>query len=168
MRARGTSVQGLLVHYGSTLKHKGWVALYIARFLWRGHARRREKIVLAWRAVIHDWSKFRADEARGFAQVTPKLKKQEYGSEGYKKALLMDCIQLHYERNRHHPEFHPLGYQDMTRVDRIEMVADWSAAVRRNLNGDLMSSIERNQNRFGYRDAQARELRNIATIMGSL
>lgn len=161
-------MRALLVHYGSTLKHKGWVALYIARFVWRGHASRREKIVLVWRAVIHDLSKFRSDEAHGFAQVTPRLKKQEYGSESYKRALLKECIQLHYTRNRHHPEFHPLGYQDMSRVDRIEMVADWSAAVRRNLNGDLMSSIERNQRRFGYGDAQAREIRNVATIMGSL
>lgn len=38
----------------------------------------------------------------------------------------------------------------MTLVDLIEMISDWKAASLRHADGDIMKSIEINQDRFGY------------------
>lgn len=61
---------------------------------------------LQMRAVLHDESKFSADEFDSFAQETPNLRAMTYGSDEYKAALgrIQPAIQQHYSRNRHHPE----------------------------------------------------------------
>ena len=40
----------------------------------------------------------------------------------------------------------------MNLVDLIEMLCDWKAATMRHNDGDIMKSIEINQERFGYGD----------------
>lgn len=102
------------------------------------------------RAAIHDQSKLEEPELSGFASVTERLSKLEYGSKEYSDNLaeLKPTLDHHYSRNRHHPQHWPNGISDMTLVDLIELFADWAAGVKRNLNGNLRESIEINASRF--------------------
>lgn len=107
----------------------------------------------------HDQSKLESPEVEAFDVITEKLRGLTYGSEEYKAALRSQkpAIDHHYSVNRHHPEFFPNGYKDMTLVDLIEMLCDWKAATLRHGDGDIMKSIVINQERWGYSD----ELRGI-------
>jgi hypothetical protein len=109
---------------------------------------------LFWRALKHDLSKYRWSEASYFAKTIFALKHSTYGSEEYKEMLasIQPAIKVHYKRNRHHPEYHENGVNDMTKLDKLEMLADWKAATMRHKNGDIYKSIEINQSRFGYDD----------------
>ena len=103
------------------------------------------------RAVVHDLSKLKDDEFAGFSRINAAARVHKFGSPEY--AAGMDAergtIDLHFSRNRHHPERPKLmgeaaerdrGLPDdftywtahaaaaMTFLDVIEMVCDWWAA----------------------------------------
>ena len=40
----------------------------------------------------------------------------------------------------------------MNLLSIIELLADWSASTKRGKGGDIMKSINKNQERFGYSD----------------
>lgn len=170
---------GYLWHYGSTTLHKFWVAWNLTRWILSDYLRALEQddfpplalwLDLAKRGLIHDLSKYRRDEAEGFARTIDRLKKTKYGTEAYKALLreIKPSIERHYRRNRHHPEWHEDGYEGMNLADRIEMVADWGAAVRRQAGGDLERSIVQNAERFGYDESETVALRSTARRMGLL
>lgn len=124
-----------------TLHHKNQVQRFIHIFV-------KE---LLDRADIHDESKLHTPEVELFAEWTPKLEKSTYGSpeyESFRKAL-GPALAHHYAKNRHHPEHHKNGLNDMTLVDLVEMFCDWKAATMRHNDGNLRKSIEHNGNRFG-------------------
>ena len=106
------------------------------------------------RATLHDKSKFEEFEAPIFEEFTPQLKGTTYGSDAYQDLLakIKPALDHHYAHNRHHPEFHKNGIQDMTLIDLIEVMADWKSASERHADGDAYKSIEINQKRFGYSD----------------
>jgi hypothetical protein len=106
------------------------------------------------RGHYHDQSKLQSPEKEIFDEYTPKLAGTTYGSEEYKTYLeeMKVALSHHYSKNRHHPEYHPNGIHDMNLVDLIEMLCDWKAATMRHNDGDIMKSIEINQERFGYGD----------------
>ena len=106
------------------------------------------------RGEYHDQSKLQSPEKEIFDEYTPKLAETTYGSEEYKTRLeeMKVALKHHYSKNRHHPEYHPNGIHDMNLVDLIEMLCDWKAATMRHNDGDIMKSIELNQERFGYDD----------------
>ena len=60
------------------------------------------------------------------------------------------ALEHHYANYRHHPEHFEKGINDMTLIDIVEMLCDWQAASARQLNGNLLKSIEVNAERFGY------------------
>lgn len=157
---------GLVLHWGATVKHKAWVALYLMRWC----RRNGEWLEFTRRAVVHDLSKFRWDESEGFAQTIFDLKHAEYGTPEYRALLerIYPSIQQHYARNRHHPEYWIGGFADMSAHDRVEMVADWCAAVRRGRNGDVAKSIRANAERFGYGEVERCVLTFVAQEMGAL
>lgn len=111
------------------------------------------------RADAHDRSKLAEPELSIFNEFTPKLRDSTYGSEEYKGFLasMGEGLRHHYEHNSHHPEHYEDGIQAMSLLDLIEMVCDWKAATERHADGDLLRSIEQNQERFGYSD----ELKSI-------
>jgi hypothetical protein len=167
---------GYLWHFGSTTLHKFWVAFHLMRWVFSDYLRALEHDdippLLLWlelvkRALLHDLSKYRRDEAQGFARTIHRLGSTPYGTDAYKELLreIKPSIQRHYSRNRHHPEWHADGYEGMSRIDRIEMVADWGAAVRRHKDGDLERSITTNAERFGYGDNETIFLRSTARRM---
>lgn len=83
------------------------------------------------RAVDHDHSKLLEPEKSAFDKATPRLRSAPYGTPEYQDALteLGPALQHHYSVNRHHPEHHQAGVNDMTLIDLTEMVCDWVAAA---------------------------------------
>ena len=111
------------------------------------------------RAEKHDDTKMESDEVEYFDEYTPKLKGCTYGSPEYLEFLehLKPALDHHYSRYRHHPEHFPNGIKGMDLVDLIEMICDWKASSLRMQNGNILLSIDKNQDRFGY----GKELHNI-------
>jgi len=105
------------------------------------------------RQALHDASKLVSPEAEIFAKYTERLSNMVYASDEYKQCLAEMNLHLnHYETNPHHPEHYKDGIKGMSLVDIIEMLCDWTAATKRYKNGDILKSIEINQERFGYTD----------------
>lgn len=177
-------IWGYVRTQASTTLHKFWVARNICVWILSDMRRHVDPdapfitllqpinlwLALLWRALIHDLSKYRWDEAKAFAETIDQLRTTTYGTPDYEelKAQIKPTIELHYSRNRHHPEFHPGGFAEMTRVDKIEMVADWGAAVRRHADGDLDRSLTTNAGRFCYGVSDEAFLRSTAKRMGLL
>jgi len=107
------------------------------------------------RTYAHDESKLESPEIEIFAKYGPKLKDTEYGSDEYKQFLaeMKPALEHHYANNRHHPEHHEAGINDMTLIDIIEMFADWIAATKRMKDwGNFYKSLAVNKTRFGMSD----------------
>ena len=68
----------------------------------------------------------------------------------------------HYANNRHHPEHHKNGVDDMTLIDVLEMLIDWKAASERHNDGNILKSIEKNADRFGLSPQLVKILENTA------
>jgi hypothetical protein len=106
------------------------------------------------RSISHDSSKFSESEWPTFLKHTKTLSGLTYGSDEYKAALdeMRPALENHYKRNSHHPEYYPNGIQGMSLLGLLEMLCDWMAATMRHKDGDIIKSIEINQERFGYSD----------------
>lgn len=173
--------RGWFKHIVGTTTHKFWVARNLAAWVWCDY---KDCLVdplcefppvnlyaaLAKRAIVHDLSKYSWTEAEGFARTSDRLRSTTYGTPEYAAMLrqIKPSIAHHYTRNSHHPEHHPEGICGMGKADRIEMVADWGAAVRRHADGDLDVSIKKNATRFDYGAGTELELRRFAVQMGLL
>ena len=119
------------------------------------------------RGINHDSSKLSEEEKPYFDIYTPKLKDCTFGSDEYKNYLkeLDVALRHHYRHNSHHPEFHRNGIKDMSLVDIVEMLCDWKSATLRHDNGDLIRSIEINQDRFKYSNELKQIMLNEAKSM---
>lgn len=156
-------ILGYIFHYLATTKHKCWVMIYTLKYCWNCEFNWQ----LIKRGWLHDLSKYSFAESQGFAKVIFKLKKLTYGSVEYKKCLdvINPSVQHHYKTNRHHPEYHKNSFSDMSELDKIEMVIDWVAAVRRHKDGSIFQSIEINQKRFGYSEKEKTKFEIIAMLI---
>ena len=117
---------------------------------------------LLLRQEQHDQSKLESPEVDAYDAITHQLRGLTYGSDAYRAVLRSQqpAIQHHYQHNRHHPEYHPHGYRDMTLIDLLETICDWKAASLRHTDGDIYTSLEINQQRFGYSYELAGILKN--------
>lgn len=122
---------------------------------------------LAERANVHDNSKLEEPEKSAFDIATPKLAGLTFGSDEYKQALadLGPALGHHYASNSHHPQYYRDGVNDMNLFDIIEMLMDWKAASERHDNGDIVSSVEINVERFNIEPQLADVLRNTVHFM---
>lgn len=106
------------------------------------------------RLVNHDHSKLEPPEDEIFEKHTEELLGLTYGSPEYFR--MWDKMKLafdhHYQNNRHHPEHHKNGISDMTLIDLLEMICDWKAASLRHADGNILKSININQQRFSFSD----------------
>ena len=120
------------------------------------------------RATNHDSSKFESPEREIFAENADKLSQTQYGSAEYQNLLatVKPAIEHHYANNRHHPEFHKNGIEDMTLVDLVELLADWTAATKRMKNGNIRKSIEKNSERFNISPQLRKILENTVKEEG--
>lgn len=85
---------------------------------------------LNYRARIHDASKFESEERDPYIWLTEFHRCQREGRKfSYPKGMkerVSRAVYRHTTTNRHHPEFHA-DPNDMTDVDLVEMVCDWTA-----------------------------------------
>ena len=125
--------------YWHSLRHKCWVGWFLTKFA----------IVFMWRAIVHDLSKYKKDERSGFISTAITLKNCEYGSEEYLASIktIQPCIQLHFKRNSHHPEYYG-DYTGMDLYDLVEMYCDWHGASKRTKNGNMKQSIDISTKKF--------------------
>lgn len=119
-------------------------------------------------ALNHDQSKLKSPEVELFAEWTPKLAESTYGSPEYEefRKNLGPALEHHYAKNRHHPEFHKNGINDMNLIDIVEMFCDWKAATMRHNNGNLRKSIEHNANRFNICPQLVKIFENTVDLIG--
>lgn len=122
---------------------------------------------LTTRGVNHDATKLESPEVEIFAEHTDCLKDLEYNSDEYKQhlAAMKPALDHHYATYRHHPEHFQNGVNDMNLIDLVEMLADWKAASERQLNGNLLTSIEQNATRFKMSDQLKQILINTAKTL---
>ena len=127
----------------------------------------RAMLALEDRALDHDMSKLKEPELDIFAEYGPKLEDTTYGSDEYKEFLkdMKPALDHHYKNNRHHPEFHENGIDDMNLIDIIEMLADWIASGKRHKDGDPMKSIEINKDRFKISPQLVSILKNTVKLL---
>jgi hypothetical protein len=120
------------------------------------------------RAYQHDASKLEEPEKSAFDRETPLLRDLTYGSDEYKAALkrLGVALEHHYAENSHHPEHYSNGIRGMSLLDVVEMLVDWKAATERHADGDITSSIDKNQKRFEYSDDLKAIFHNTIKEMG--
>ncbi len=116
------------------------------------------------RAVHHDSSKWSVAEYPYFEEATPRLADLVYGSEEYRQQMIAikPAIKHHQATNSHHPEHYPNGISDMDLLDLVEMLCDWKAAGERQVDGDILRSLEINKERFGIDDQLYNVLRTTA------
>ena len=114
------------------------------------------------RMLSHDRTKLESPEVQYFREYTPKLKNTTFGSPEYNQFLsqMKPALDHHYANNRHHPEFYKNGINDMTLIDLIEMLCDWYASSKRQYNGNIRLSIEKNRERFNISDQLIRIFEN--------
>lgn len=126
-------------------------------------------VELLKRGEQHDQSKLGDVEAPVFAVYTDRLKGMTYGSEEYNrcKAEMKAALDHHYAKNRHHPEHHKNGINDMTLIDVVEMFCDWFASSQRHTYGNILKSIELNKQRFEMNEQLSTILENTADLFDS-
>ena len=136
------TLKNYLVHYAQVCDHKILILLSISRFSLR----------LMVRALFHDLSKFKTDEASGFSKSSRKYRKVPYAGSSYKDSLsrVGGSLLLHYLRSPHHPQHYPKGLKGMSLLDLVEMFYDWDASCKTQSEGSLSESIQKNKDRFGY------------------
>jgi hypothetical protein len=122
---------------------------------------------LVKRGKLHDKSKLESPEVEIFCEYTPKLANSTYGSDEYKGFLkeMQVALSHHYRMNKHHPEHFKNGIQGMNLIDIMELLADWKSATLRHNDGDLIRSINYNQDRFGYDNDLKQVLLNTAELL---
>jgi len=120
------------------------------------------------RAIVHDQSKLCAPEKEVFDVVTPRLKALTYGSDEYKASLadMGEALKHHYEVNDHHPEHTEDGILGMDLIQIVEMFCDWCAATQRHADGDILKSIDVNEERFKTGPVLASIFRNTTLRYG--
>lgn len=124
------SIKDLQSHIHDTFKHKHLVlecAEYMAGKLFESDDEEDHitAILLIQRAASHDNSKLGVEEAYYFCEII-----DDKSCLGNCKATMTNfkkqCIQTHWNNNRHHPEYYD-NSKNMTKDDCLEMVCDWAA-----------------------------------------
>ena len=114
------------------------------------------------RSTEHDASKLQSPEREVFGKYYSELIETEYGTKEYEALLakVQPAIDHHYTHNRHHPQFHKNGVDDMDLVDVLEMLIDWIASSNRTKNGNIRKSLEINKQRYKISDQLTTILEN--------
>ena len=119
------------------------------------------------RIVVHDNSKImNNDEFKALTSIINE--KSSLGNANIQLSeRKQEVIKLHWKNNPHHPEYYD-KYEDMSKIDRMEMVCDWMARSLQYKN-DLIDFVKIRQNqRFHFPDSMYDELLNYCEILVSL
>ena len=113
------------------------------------------------RAITHDNSKYSESELDGHISQTDEMRGIKYGTDAYyaiKKKYESLSVE-HFANNRHHPEHHPNGIDDMTLVDVIEMLCDWLTGSE-DTGTPVERSLEINEERYRISPQLMKVLKN--------
>ena len=155
--------------YQDTFIHKRYVVQVCEKFAkyLEEHGQHDDAKALRWRAIHHDNSKIlNKEEFRALTSII-----NDKASLGDAKSTLSVfkkvSIELHWKNNSHHPE-HFASYEEMSRIDRMEMACDWMARSAQYKN-DLLSYVEtRQQERFHFPESMYKEIFHYCEILVSL
>lgn len=125
-------------------------------------------VELLERGKKHDQSKLASPEVELFTEYTEKLADSTFGSQEYEdlKTAIAPALEHHYANNRHHPEHHKHGVNDMNLIDLVEMLCDWKAASTRHNDGNIRKSIEINGTRFQMSPQLIQIFENSVDLVG--
>lgn len=139
------------------LNHQGQVRARL-----RALARELEK-----RADLHDLSKWKSDEFPGFVEINRIAREYPFGSPEYKASMTGNkTTELHFSRNRHHPEYHANGIADMNFIDFVEMICDWLGATATYGTGTFEDALQKQIERFNLQPDELYLIRLIARWFG--
>ena len=95
------------------------------------------------RSIDHDNSKLTPEELDGYVKNGAILDNAVIGTQEYNDTLelMKKYNNIHYNRNRHHPEHFSNGIDDMNLIDIIEMFSDW-CSVSDIKNTDVLEVME--------------------------
>ena len=120
---------------------------------------------LVTRALTHDASKFTTQELRDNLVTLPDKWELQTKGHGYHspeqeqhRARFAAEIARHRKANRHHPEYHVNGVNDMDLIDLIEMLCDWYVSA-----SDIDQSIRENSQDYEIPPHISRILENTAS-----
>lgn len=136
------------------ISHKESVAVSMAKF----------SAELAYRAAIHDISKFSKEEFEPYAKCVDDFNKYEFGSPEEKqlREKLLPGALCHHRKNRHHPEHHMNGINDMNLIDLIEMMCDWKSAAERVPGDSLRKGLKILKERYEISPQLLKVIENTA------
>lgn len=122
------------------------------------------------RAEAHDRSKLLPEEFDGFVKTWARFQKADYGSPEYEECskVIQPSIDHHYAYNRHHVAYHKNGFEDMTLLDILEMLADWRSAANRNQNLTFEDSLPIAFKRYKIPKNMQRHILNTLRELGWL
>jgi hypothetical protein len=100
------------------------------------------------RAELHDLSVLELDEFEGRVQIQNIARTHKYDSPEYRQSLKETSLNLHYERNDHHPEHYSNGVDEMGFTSFVEMVLDWLGASRTYRNTSFRDGLTEQTKRF--------------------
>ncbi len=114
------------------------------------------------RGEHHDQTKLESIEAVLFDEVSYELRGLTHDTDEYNASLakLDPALKHHYANSRHHPQHFPDGIEGMTIIDVVEMLADWKASSLRQNDGNILTQLEKNKERFGITDQLMQIFRN--------
>ena len=150
------------MHIEDTLLHKKFfneACLKMIDYLYE-MKRDDEALELARRCIIHDSSKLTDEEIDLFLQLPEEIS-------GHKRQLTerhKELLAVHWKNNRHHPEFYD-DCNNMSEIDIIEMVCDWSARSMQFKNNVVEYAVETARKRFGFNDEMFEKILMYCRIM---
>lgn len=119
------------------------------------------------RADLHDLTTLELDEFEGRVRIQHIIRDHPYDSAEYRESLKNeDSLQLHYQRNSHHPEHYTDKVEGMGFVDFVEMVIDWMGAARTYRNTSFEDGLRGQVQRFHLRPKHLYLIRLIAKEFG--
>lgn len=115
------------------------------------------------RKNVHDDSSLDPSEVEVLAYYSDFIKEDSYINEEtltYMKEI-KNVLNIHFQKNRHHPEHFKNGIKDMNLIDIIEMLCDWKTTMAE--DEDIISVIKKNKKIYKFSDDLMNILINTAT-----
>jgi hypothetical protein len=121
-----------------------------------------DALELARRCSMHDHSKFEMDEVEMFIKMLD-------GSDGSNPNGILteeqrELIEMHWKRNRHHPEFFS-DCNRMNEIDILEMVCDWYARSLQFGSSYFEFVDDIASQRFGFSDEMLEKIISYCKIL---
>lgn len=144
-RSRSENYLNILETRKKTLGHINHTKKYISTII-------KE---LESRAKSHDNSALYSPEIDVFAEYTEGSSQDFiYGNCREYSDETTQVLKQHYEKNPHHIESYENGIQDMTLIDLMIMLCDWTALFSKSKKRDkeIIEFIKQNKDKYGFSD----------------